>query len=54
MSKYEQLIKKELKNFKRLIGVNKDIFEAMIDVFKSYEDARTKNHGIGGRKSLIP
>lgn len=54
MSKYEQLTKKEPKNFKRLIGVNKETFEAMIDVFKSYEDERTKSHGIGGRKSLLP
>ena len=54
MSKYEQLTKKEPKNFKRLIGVNKETFKAMIDVFKSYEDERTKSHGIGGRKSLQP
>jgi len=54
MSKYEQLTKKEPKNFKRLIGVNKETFEAMIDVFKVYEEERTKEHGVGGRKSLIP
>lgn len=52
MSKYAQLTKKEPKNFKRLVGVNKETFEAMIEVFKSYEDERTKSHGIGGRKSL--
>ena len=54
MSKYEQLTKKEPKNFKRLIGVNKETFEAMIDIFKAYEEERTKEHGVGGRKSLIP
>ncbi|MCX6050932.1 MAG: transposase family protein [Campylobacterales bacterium] len=26
----------------------------MIDIFKSYEKEKTKSHGIGGRKSLIP
>ena len=54
MSKYEQLTRKEPKNFKRLIGVNKETFEAMIDIFKAYEEERTKEHGVGGRKSLIP
>ncbi len=54
MSKYEQLIKKEPKNFKRLIGVNKETFETMIDIFKAYEEERTKEHGVGGCKSLIP
>jgi len=54
MSKYEQLTKKEPKKFKRLIGVNKETFEAMIDIFKAYEEERTRNHGIGGRKGLIP
>ena len=52
MSKYEKLTKKKPKNFKRLIGVNKETFDAMLDVFKKYEIERTKNHGVGGRKSL--
>lgn len=54
MSKYEQIQKKPPKNFKRLIGVNEETFEAMIAVFKAYETERKSNHGIGGRKSLIP
>ena len=54
MSKYEQLQKKPPKNFKRLIGVNEETFEAMISVFRAYETERKKNHGVGGRKSLIP
>ena len=54
MSKYEQLQKKPPKNFKRLIGVNEETFKKMISVFKTYETERKKNHGIGGRKSLIP
>lgn len=54
MSKYEQLQKKPPKNFKRLIGVNEETFSEMISVFKAYEIDRKKNHGIGGRKSLIP
>lgn len=48
------MTKKEPKNFKRLIGVNKDTFEAMIDIFKAYDEERIKEHRIGGRKSLIP
>jgi len=54
MSKYEQLQKKPPKNFKRLIGVNEETFEAMISVFRAYETERKKNHGVGGRKGLIP
>lgn len=54
MSRYEKLQKRKPKNFKRLIGVNEDTFNEMIDVFKSYEFERKKSHGIGGRKSLIP
>ena len=54
MSKYEQLQKKPPKNFKRLIGINEETFEAMISVFRAYETERKKNHGVGGRKSLIP
>jgi len=52
MSKYERLQKKPPKNFKRLIGVNEATFNEMILVFKEYEKERTKNHGVGGRKSL--
>ncbi len=52
MNKYEKLQKKEPKNFKRLIGVNKDTFNEMLLVFIAYEKERTKNHGVGGRKSL--
>lgn len=54
MSKYEQLKKRKPKNFKRLIGVKEDTFNKMIEVFREYENERTKNHGIGGRKGLCP
>ncbi len=54
MSKYKQLQKKPRKNFKRLIGVNENTFNEMIAIFIAYEKERTKNHGVGGRKSLSP
>ena len=54
MSKYKQLQKKPRKNFKRLIGVNENTFNEMIAIFRTYEKERTKNHGVGGRKSLSP
>jgi len=54
MSKYKQIQKKPPKNFKRLIGVTEATFNEMILVFIAYEAERTKNHGIGGRKSLCP
>jgi len=54
MTKYELLQKQVPKNFKRFIGVKEDTFNAMIEVFKEYEEERTKNHGKGGRKSLCP
>jgi hypothetical protein len=54
MSKYEQLQKRKSKSFKRLIGVNAETFEKMIEIFKAYEKERTKKHGIGGRKTLCP
>ena len=54
MSKYEQLQKKPPKNFKRLIGVNQATFNEMISIFITSEKERTKNHGVGGRKSLSP
>ena len=54
MSKYELLQKKLPKSFKRFIGVKEETFNAMIEVFKEYEEERTKNHGKGGRKSLCP
>lgn len=54
MSNYEKLQKKAPKIFKRLIGVNQDTFNEMISIFKAYEIERKKNHGVGGRKSLIP
>jgi len=54
MTKYELLQKQTPKNFKRFVGVKEDTFNAMIEVFKEYEEERTKNHGKGGRKSLCP
>jgi len=54
MSKYKLLQKKPPKSFKRFIGVKEETFNAMIEVFKEYEEERTKNHGKGGRKSLCP
>jgi len=43
MSKYEQLQKRKSKSFKRLIGVNAETFEKMIEIFKAYEKERTKS-----------
>ena len=54
MTKYKLLQKKPPKSFKRFIGVKEETFNAMIEVFKEYEEERTKNHGKGGRKSLCP
>jgi len=54
MTKYEVLQKKPPKSFKRFIGVKEETFNSMIEVFKNYEEERTKNHGKGGRKSLCP
>ena len=54
MSRYEQLQKRNPKDFKRLIGVKKETLEAMIEVFCSYEIERKKGMGVGGRKSLCP
>ncbi len=51
MNKYR---KNNLRISKRLIGVNKETFKAMILVFKAYEIERKSSHGVGGRKSLIP
>lgn len=52
MSKYNQLLKQNPKNFKRLVGVNPTTLGVMIKVFKDYEQQRTQNHGVGGRKTL--
>ncbi len=54
MSKYEQLRKRSPKDFKRLVGVKEETFNAMIEVFKAYDSERKKGLGIGGRKSLCP
>lgn len=54
MSKYEQLQKRRPKDFKRLIGVNEETFNAMIEVFRAYDSKRKKRLGTGGRKSLSP
>jgi hypothetical protein len=54
MSRYEQLQKRKPKDFKRLIGVKRETFEAMIEVFRDYETDRKKSMGVGGRKSLCP
>lgn len=54
MSKYEQLHKQKPKDFKRLVGVNKETFDSMIDVFREYIQERKKSLGVGGRKSLSP
>ncbi len=54
MSKYEQLKKRNPKDFKRLVGVKEETFNAMIEVFKAYDSERKNRLGIGGRKSLCP
>ena len=43
MSRYEQLQKRNPKDFKRLIGVKKETLEAMIKIFCSYEIERKKS-----------
>jgi len=54
MSKYEQLQKRKPKSFKRLIGVNRETFDAMIQEFRAYERHRKQGLGTGGRKTLSP
>jgi hypothetical protein len=52
MNRYEQIQKYKPEEFKRFIGVTKETFTAMLEVFKEYETNRKKGLGIGGRKSL--
>ena len=54
MKKYEQMQKHKPKDFKRHIGVNEETFNAMIKVFRQYDENRKKGLGVGGRRSLSP
>jgi len=53
MSKCEKLMKKKQKSFKRLIDVNEETFDEIIDVFKVYEIKCKINHGIDGKKLMF-
>lgn len=54
MCRYERLQRRKPQEFKRLVGVEKETLEAMVEVFREYEAERKKGLGIGGRKSLCP
>lgn len=55
MSKYEKLEQLNDVNFKRLIGVKKETFDAMLLEYNKFREQTVKDFGVGGAKQkLIP
>jgi len=55
MSKYEKLEQLNDVNFKRLIGVKKETFDAMLFEYNKFREQTVKDFGVGGAKQkLIP
>ncbi len=53
MRKIDKFEKVNEENFKRLVGVKRVTFEAMVEEYKKAEEERKKGHKIGGRKPKL-
>ena len=53
MNKYEKVNRLNDKEFKRVVGVKKEIFEKMIKVYKTKRAEIKSEFGVGGRKPKL-
>ena len=53
MRKIDKLEKVNEENFKRVVGVKRATFEAMVEEYKKAEAERKKGHKVGGRKPKL-
>ena len=53
MRKIDKFEKINEENFKRLVGVKRSTFEAMVEEYKRAEEERKKGHKVGGRKPKL-
>ena len=53
MRKIDKFEKVNDENFKRVVGVKRSTFEAMVKEYKRAEEERKKGHKVGGRKPKL-
>lgn len=53
MNKYEKVNRLNDKEFKRVVGVKKEVFEKMIKVYKAKREEIKSEFGVGGRKPKL-
>ena len=53
MRKIDKFEKVKEENFKRVVGVKRSTFEAMVEEYKRAEEERKKGHKTGGRKPKL-
>ena len=53
MRKIDKFEKLKEENFKRVVGVKRSTFEAMVEEYKRAEEERKKGHKTGGRKPKL-